>query len=111
MAQDPEKRRKLIEWLDSKWKSTSGCPICEQKDKWVAGDIFELREFHGGGFKIGGGSTVVPVALITCSNCGYTMCFNAMVAGLISSTGPGTPSTAAIGSQILPVDPAGGANG
>ena len=67
--------------LTKKWGPIS-CQMCHQ-GQWTVGDtIFELREFYGGGLKVGGGP-IIPVVPVTCSNCGRTVLINAIVAEII----------------------------
>ena len=44
-------------------------------------EIYEIREFQGGNFIIGG-TPIVPVLPVTCGNCGNTVLVNAIVAGV-----------------------------
>lgn len=75
----------LATWLEKNWKGNKTCAICKQ-NSWIIGNqVFELREFRGGGLIIGGKSSVFPVIPITCSICGYVLLFNVVVSGMIES--------------------------
>lgn len=63
------------------------CPVCKS-NKWVMPQaIFEVRQFFGGNMKIGGGAQVIPMAIVTCHVCGYSMFFNAINIGAIKPKG------------------------
>jgi predicted nucleic-acid-binding Zn-ribbon protein len=74
-------RDKFIEHLKNKWKDGFYCPVCRENNWAVHESLSGLREFDKGSLSIGG--PIVPIASITCNNCGYTMHFNAIKAGLI----------------------------
>jgi hypothetical protein len=77
--------KKLIEQLKIKWNERP-CPMCGEKNWSVQDTIFELREFQHGSMVIGNGP-LVPVAPVTCNNCGNTFLINAIVAGLLERDG------------------------
>jgi len=68
-----------IKWLRSKWPNPV-CPICTANN-WQIAAIGEIRDFSGGGLVVGG--ALIPVMPVVCNNCGYTLLFNALVAGVI----------------------------
>lgn len=74
-------QEKLIAWVDSKWLGEKDCPICARNQWTVPEELVELRPYHGGNLVVGGG--VYPAAQLVCGNCGHTLFFNALVAGLI----------------------------
>lgn len=76
-------RDKFIDHLNKKWKDGFFCPVCKENNWAIHDSLSELREFNKGALSIGG--PIVPIASITCNNCGYTMHFNAIKAGLIKS--------------------------
>jgi aconitase B len=86
MDEDEEKEPKVdpqqvFAWLDKNWQGERVCPICKKTD-WAIGDtIQEIRQFRGGNLILGG--PLYPVFLVTCTVCGYTILFNAIVAGLV----------------------------
>jgi hypothetical protein len=70
---------KLNQWFADKWKH-GPCPVCET-DLWTPlprlGMVPNLNP-------TGPISTnVVPVLLVGCTNCGYTLQINALAAGLL----------------------------
>ncbi len=76
---------KAIEHLKNKWGSRP-CPMC-QKGPWnVQDSTYQLIQYNGGGFVIGG--PVIPVIPITCGNCGNTILVNAIVADVMKSSSP-----------------------
>ena len=76
-------KEKLAKWLSQKWKGDISCPVCK-KNNWVLYDqLWELRQFKKGGIVVGG--PIIPLAIITCNNCGHTMHFNAIKIGLTTT--------------------------
>lgn len=67
-------------WLNDRWQGQKTCPVCSN-NKWQLGGLVELRPYTGGGLVIGGG--VFPTLQVICENCGNTLLFNALVAGLL----------------------------
>jgi hypothetical protein len=70
---------KLNQWFTEKWKH-GPCPVCET-DLWTPlprlGQVPNLNP-------TGPITTnVVPVLLVGCTNCGYTLQINAITAGLL----------------------------
>lgn len=61
------------------------CPICKTGNIFLNDKLFELREFEGGNLIIGGGSSLVPLIIATCQNCGHTQFFNAITLGIVSN--------------------------
>ena len=49
----------------------------------------ELATYTGGRLVIGGTTSVFPLLVITCSQCGYVVLINAIVAGIFQAEGPG----------------------
>jgi len=76
-----KERNKFIKFLKEKWQGRS-CPMCQVGTWSVQDTIFELREFHGGGLKIGK-QLIMPVVPVTCDNCGNTVLINAITAGFV----------------------------
>lgn len=81
MKLTPEQVEKLTKFINSKWKSPFQCPYCQVNNWNVTEQVFQLSEFSGGGFVVGG--PVVPLAPMTCNNCGHTVLLNALVAGVV----------------------------
>jgi len=80
---DKANGQEIIEFLNNKWHGAR-CPLCGE-GKWnVTDKVFELREFNGGNFVLGGpNSAITPIIPITCENCGNTVLINALVTGLL----------------------------
>jgi hypothetical protein len=78
---------KLIQHLEDKWEGRR-CPLCGGGSWDVSDNLYELREFHEGGWGIGElpGVPVVPVVPVTCDNCGNTILVSSIVAGLTEET-------------------------
>ena len=74
-------KEKFVEHLNKKWKGDFVCSVCKINDWAVHDTLSELREFNQGTILVGG--PVIPIASITCNNCGFTMQFNAIKVGLI----------------------------
>ncbi len=74
---------KVLAYLKKTWTEKSQCPMCGSNSWSVSDKIFELREYHGGDFIIGGGGPIVPIIPVTCSNCGNTVIVNAIVVGAV----------------------------
>lgn len=73
---------KVIAFLNEKWQGRP-CPLCGNH-KWAVQEAaFELRQFHGGNFVLGGGA-IIPLVPVTCENCGYTALVNAIKVGVVS---------------------------
>jgi len=76
-----EKRKAVLEWLNAHWpKEKRPCPICGQttwnlsSDLWVIARLTDKRAVDLG--------TIYPSFTITCTNCAYTMLFNAVLSGI-----------------------------
>ena len=73
--------QKFLDHLKDKWKENP-CPMCGHKNWSISGKIFEMREFSGGDFFLGGGP-IIPIAPVTCENCGNTVMINALKPNLM----------------------------
>lgn len=80
VAMNDEDKAKLIRHLEDKW-SSQNCPMCGHSSWNIPSEVYEIREFHGGGLVVGP-IPIVPVLPITCSNCGNTVLVNSIVAGI-----------------------------
>ena len=68
-------------WIDEHWTGSNACPICENVD-WTMGDVVgEVRQLPRNRRLIG--APVYPLVFVTCTTCGYTLLFNAIVVGLV----------------------------
>lgn len=78
-----EQKDKAVNKL-KEFTNTSICNMCGSRN-WIVNDtFFEMREFNGGGFKVGGNVAIFPVIAITCERCSNTYFFNAIRLGLIN---------------------------
>ena len=68
------------------------CPVCSRAQWEVADRVFELREFVGGGLRVGGDQSIYPVVLVVCGGCGYTAMLGAIALGLLTSADSPGPS-------------------
>jgi predicted nucleic-acid-binding Zn-ribbon protein len=74
------------EWLETHWpQERRACPI-DGNMTWAVGQVVETRLFEEGATLIGG--PVYTYFPVTCTTCGYTRFFNAVLAGFGPS---GTP--------------------
>ena len=55
---------KLIDTINEKWV-TKNCPLCDTNDWTINPDLIELSKRNE--------DTVIPLAIITCNNCGNTI--------------------------------------
>ena len=77
-----EEKDRILKWLESKWTSAKQCPICGT-NKWHIGDhLSTILTTHKGNIFIGG--PTIPVIIVVCMTCGYTLLFNAVVVGIPS---------------------------
>lgn len=66
------------------------CPLCGAQNSFTALPyIMELRQFFNGDFVVGGPAAIMPVAVLSCANCGNTQLINAIQAKLLTSSGEG----------------------
>jgi len=77
-----EQMEQFQSWLAERWTGTKECPICATNN-WTLGSHLVSPTIYrsGGGLVIGG--LAYPLAMIICSNCGYTNFFNAVLIGLV----------------------------
>lgn len=64
--------------LDSKWTRSNNCPVCAASEWSVSQVPYALKQIEG--------ATVMPLYPVSCTNCGLTMLFNAIAAGLMSDS-------------------------
>ena len=81
-----DKKEKLIDWINQKWKGQKTCPVCGENSWGVFDNLWELREFTEGNLRLGG--PIMPLAALACKHCGYVMTFNALTIGLIEPDKP-----------------------
>jgi hypothetical protein len=85
-AKNLSESKKATEWIQKKWTGSQACPICRHDD-WSVGPVLEIRQYHEGNLVLGG-SAIVPIFPVTCTTCGYTCLFSAILAGLIEADAP-----------------------
>jgi hypothetical protein len=89
----PEQNRKAVAWLSAHWANRN-CPIhgatTWNVDKWLG----EVRTFGGGSLFVGKGQVIFPLLVVTCGICGYTIFFNAIMAGVVQASDKDTPGAA-----------------
>jgi hypothetical protein len=73
-------KERAMEWINKNWHTPKACPICKQNN-WAISESLALlsRLSPEGGVEVAG--VVYPHFLLTCGTCGYTLLFNALVAG------------------------------
>ena len=83
-----EQANQIIQQLNNDRDKRLPCGICGNND-WIINDtIWEIREFNGGDFILGGNSSIMPMISISCSKCGNTHFLNAIKLGVISPQVP-----------------------
>jgi predicted nucleic-acid-binding Zn-ribbon protein len=78
MILDNEQTKKVIANFDKTWAGPKVCPVCKHEDWVIAERVYELREYHGKGVFETSGS-VIPFIVISCTYCGNTRFFNAII--------------------------------
>ena len=81
MKLTPEQHEKLLAFIKSKWKAPYECRCCGFNNWDVTREIYQIMQFTPGGLALGG--PIVPIAPVTCSNCGNTILINALIAGIV----------------------------
>jgi predicted nucleic-acid-binding Zn-ribbon protein len=77
-----EEKKKISEAIQKKWvHNTLLCDICNSKAWEMSDELVVPLTFKSGGVSVGG--TAYPQVLITCTNCGNTRYFNAVVIGAL----------------------------
>jgi len=79
-----EQMNKAIKWLNEHWKGDTKCMICQNNNWNISDIIFEFRAFSNGNLIVGG--PVYPAIVVICTNCGLSLIFNAIHAGIITVT-------------------------
>ena len=77
-------RGKALAWLNEQWKGNKLCPICSENSWSISEDLVEVRPYKGGALVVGG--SLFPFLVVTCRNCGHTLFFNAVIAGLVEGS-------------------------
>jgi hypothetical protein len=84
---DSQTQRRLQRFIDTKWKH-GACPVCESDSWQVGGDIGELPTSDMYATDLVAAGSVYPLYPIFCTTCGYTLLFNAHIAGLVGPEQP-----------------------
>ena len=76
-----EETDKFQAWINEKWHGSKICPVSGHND-WVLGDrlVAPPSIVHG---KVALGGSVYPQIMMICRGCGYTIYFNAVLAGIV----------------------------
>ncbi|MFJ6427519.1 hypothetical protein [Microbacterium maritypicum] len=86
----PEDQKTAIQaWLNERWQNAQ-CPVCGTVG-WTASDVLQIPAY---GFTWQSEIRVTPVSSVMCIECGYTMFFNAIRAGIIDPADEGLASDA-----------------
>ena len=78
--QQAENLQSIQDWTNKHFKNKK-CPNCNNNQWIIPRELLELRPFTGGSLIVGG--TVCPLLTLICDDCGHTLLFNAIVAGLV----------------------------
>lgn len=81
MHLDKQQHDKFSKYVAEKWKPPYQCGCCKANNWSISDRVFQLAEFSPSGIVIGG--PVVPLAPVTCNNCGNTILLNAIIAGVV----------------------------
>ena len=71
-------------WLETKWPKPRICPIC-QTQKWTVGYTASISEWLPRDETEATVEVAYPLFPVVCGNCGYTVFFNAALAGIVDS--------------------------
>jgi predicted nucleic-acid-binding Zn-ribbon protein len=69
--------QKAIDWIRKNWTKPTECPICGSDNWGIGPQIVEVRGLNPD-------SPVYPKFFVFCQKCGYTIFFNAVIAGLVA---------------------------
>lgn len=79
-----EAKKRLIEWITSRWANAGKCSVCGVKEWQVGTHAVALMTTVGDTMSMNiGGSIVYPVVPLMCKNCGNTTLINAFMSGII----------------------------
>lgn len=71
-----EKKDQMLENLKEKWPPKKRiCYICGNNKFEMTDNIFQVSQYFPHVLTMG---PIVPLIVVTCSNCGYTLLFNAL---------------------------------
>lgn len=74
----------LIEWLQNKWTRPQNCPICNSTN-WGSAGVFELSQRGLGKIYALPPKKTLPVSVLACNICGYTLLFSSVRAEILPS--------------------------
>ena len=81
MALTDQQRERALQAFKQFWSASyKNCPICSDITWEISDSIFGLSEYSAG-LLSGRGGAFYPVLPVTCGNCGYVICFNAIKLG------------------------------
>ena len=84
MKISPEKLDELIrKKTNEKWTGKP-CQNCGEKSIVLQNQIYMLTEYRGAQIILGGATSLVPLLIANCTNCGNTILINAIHLGLIN---------------------------
>jgi len=86
MKLDQDQMNQIMAFFDKNWPEPKTCPVCQHVDWTLAPNVYEVREFHGGGV-FGTSGSIVPFIIVSCTNCGNTRFFNAIIVGAVKREG------------------------
>lgn len=78
LGSGPDYIKKVEVWLNRKWP-VQACQVCRE-ESWSIGEVVSLEAVNKGESPNG---YIYPVFLVTCCNCGYSLVFSAIAAGII----------------------------
>ena len=91
-------KKKVKEYLETKWTGAKACPICGQTTWRLADTMGRIPSLSGPNIILGG--PYYPFIILVCSTCGYTILLNAKVVGLEAPEQPPQPATEGNQSEI-----------
>jgi hypothetical protein len=83
----PEEKQRVIQWINEKCPNLK-CECCGSQ-RWSLNEhIIAPVNLENGSLALGGSMTMTPQVILTCSNCGNTKYFNAVMIGLLQPSNP-----------------------
>jgi len=61
------------------------CSVCGLPHFVIIDKLYELREFNDGNLIVGGDSSILPLVIISCMNCGNLITMSAIKLGLLNT--------------------------
>jgi len=76
MALNNKPKKSTLENLENKWpKKYRVCPICKNRNFVMTENVYQISRYFPHKLVQG---PMVPLIVVTCTNCGYTYLFNAL---------------------------------